>query len=129
VIIIAHSTQITGKVSELTAARALIGVGWEIAQPVVDEVYDLIGYHPVLNEYSRFQIKTIRRRADRDNQRVIYATKGNGEAYRADEVDYIVGVENDSVFLTETRNLKEYWQPSDSSKRWIELTSGEGDAK
>jgi hypothetical protein len=124
----AHTTQVTGRISELTAARALIGVGWQVAEPVVDEVYDLIGYHPQFG-YSKFQVKTIRRRADRDNQRVIYATKGNGEAYTKDEIDYLVGVEGNAAFLTEVRNIKEYWEPSDSSKRWIELVAEENETE
>lgn len=122
----AHETQIKGAVSELTVARALLSNGWEVSLPAVDEVYDLVIRDPFTHEFKTAQVKTIRRREDRGNDLVIYAKKGNGEAYCRDEVDYIVGVEGDDVYMFECTGKREYWATDQSAaKRWIKFTVNE----
>jgi hypothetical protein len=119
---LAHETQITGKLSELTAAKALMSVGWEVAEPTVPEVYDLVGRDPLNGKFARFQVKTVRNREDRGSL-VIYARKGNGEPYSPEDVDYILGVHGDKVYLTECTGQAEYWSvEATASKRWVELT-------
>lgn len=126
---IAHRSSVTGKVSELTAAMALINVGWEVTLPVVDEVYDLVGKDPVNGEFYRFQVKTIRKRTDRDGTwYVINGVRGNGRIYTDDEIDYMLGVdaETGDVYMTECRNLSEYWQRpggEGAKYRWVKLTA------
>ena len=122
----AHVTQVKGAVSELTAARALLSNGWMVASPVVDEVFDLVAQEPITGEFKRIQVKTIRRRADRGNEMVVYAKKGNGEAYTAHDCDYIIGVEGEDVYMFECTGKREYWAGDVSAaKRWIKFTADE----
>jgi hypothetical protein len=121
----AHHTQITGAVSELTAAKLLMEtMGYEVAKPLVDEVYDLLARDPANGNSYRIQVKTLRVRTDRDNALVIYAKKGNGKPYTPDEVDYIVGVQDNRAFMFECTGLTEYWSTETTAKkRWIELSA------
>lgn len=122
----AHETQVKGVVSELTAARALLSNGWGVSQPVVDEVYDLVIRDPLTGEFKTAQVKTIRRREDRGNELVIGSKKGNGEAYTPEEVDYIVGVEGETVYMFECTGKREYWASDQTAlKRWIKFTVDE----
>lgn len=120
----AHQTQVVGKVSEMTAALALISMGYEVAQPVIDEVYDLVAKDPINGEWQTFQVKTIRKRTDRNNEMVLYATKGNGDAYTKDDCDFLLGVDEQTVYMMEVRGIKEYWaSEATAAKRWVELTA------
>jgi hypothetical protein len=122
----AHGTQVTGAISELTVARALLSNGWEVSAPMVDEVYDLVARDPLTKDFKTIQVKTIRRRRDRNNELVIYATNGKGEPYTPDTCDYLVGVEGDTVYMTECVGIKEYWaSDAAASKRWVKFTVGE----
>lgn len=122
----AHETQVTGKLSEMTVARALLSNGWEVAQPEVDESYDLVARDPLTGEFKTIQVKTIRRRKDRNNEMVIYATNGKGKPYQPQDCDYIVGVEGDTVYMTECTGISEYWATDKAaSKRWVKFTVGE----
>ncbi|MBC1879425.1 hypothetical protein HCA33_05280 [Listeria seeligeri] len=112
----AHATSIRGEVSELTAASLLLTeLGWEVSRPIVAECYDLLGRDPETGEYHRVQVKTARRRADRDNQPVIYATKNSGEAYSTAEIDYIIGIEGSIGYFFKCRGKKEYWLNENNS--------------
>ena len=98
--------------------------GWEVAKPLIDEVYDFLARDPINGKAYRIQVKTLRIRADRDNALVVYARKGNGNAYTKDEVDYIVGVDGNRAFMFECTGLSEYWSTETTAKkRWIELSS------
>ena len=121
----AYKTLVTGAISELVAAKALMeGLGYEVSRPLVAEVYDLLARDPLKNEYARVQVKTLRIRADRDNALVVYARKGDGKPYTRDEVDYIVAVDCDRAFMFECSGLSEYWSTEQSAKkRWVELTA------
>lgn len=126
----AHETQVIGKISEMTAARALMHVGWEIAQPVVPEVYDLVGRDPANGQFQRIQVKTCRVREDRDGAIVVYARKGNGSPYTPQECELIAGVLGEKVYMFECRGLSEYWSTQETaSKRWVELTATEEGVK
>lgn len=107
---IAHSTTVTGGVSELIATAALLNAGWQISKPEVPEVYDRIGISPD-GVYVKLQIKTVRERNDRKGTPVVYATKGNGEPYTTDDCDYLVGVHGTNVYLMKCRCIGEYWKP------------------
>jgi hypothetical protein len=124
----AHETQITGAISELVAAKLLMEtLGYEVAKPLVPEVYDFLARDPVNGNAYRIQVKTLRIRQDRDNALVVYARKGNGSAYTKDEVDFIIGVDGNRAFMFECRNKSEYWSTEQTAKeRWIEL-SNEGE--
>jgi hypothetical protein len=102
-----------------------MSVGFEVAQPLVAEVYDLIGRDPLNGKFSTFQCKTVRNREDRGSL-VIYARKGNGEPYSPQECDYILGVYGNKVYMTECVGKSEYW--SSDGKRWVELNANEAEA-
>jgi hypothetical protein len=122
----AHETQVKGTVSELTAARALLNTGWEVSFPFAAEVYDLVAKDPINGEFKTIQVKTIRRREDRNNELVVYTTNGKGEPYSVEDCDYIAAVENETVYLFENTELKEYWASDQTAaKRWITLAGGE----
>ncbi len=120
----AHETQVIGAISELTAAKLLMeGLGYEVAKPLVPEVYDLLARDPSNGNSYRIQVKTLRIRADRDNALVVIAKKGNGKPYTPEEVDYIIGVDKDRAFMFECTGLSEYWSTEQTAKkRWIELS-------
>jgi hypothetical protein len=121
----AHETQITGAISELVAAKLLMEtLGYEVAKPLVPEVYDFLARDPINGKAYRIQVKTLRIRTDRDNALVVYARKGNGNAYTKDEVDYIIGVDGNRAFMFECVGHAEYWSTEQTAKkRWIELGS------
>lgn len=120
----AHETQVKGKLSEITVVKALLANGWEVAEPSVDEIYDIVAKDPLNGEWKTFQVKTIRRRRDRNNEMVIYATDGGGKAYQPQDCDYIVGVEGDIAYVTECTGIREYWATDKAaSERWVRLTS------
>jgi len=125
---LAHETQILGKVSEITAALALIANGWEVAEPVMAEEYDLVAKDPIDKKWRTFQVKSLRRRSDRNNEMVIVGRKNNGGTYQPSEVDYMLGVDtvNDVVYMVECSGLSEYWaSESTAAKRWVELSAKE----
>lgn len=120
----AHHTTITGRISELKAEAALASNGWEVSRPSVAEVYDLVGRNTETGEWATFQCKTIRKRTDRNNEMVIYTSKGNGQPYTKEDCDYIIGVDGDRVFMTECRGIKEMWvSEATVAEKWTELTA------
>jgi len=126
----AHETTITGGLSEMAATMALIANGWEIAKPVIPEVYDLIGKHSETGECRTFQVKTINRRFDRKGEYVISGKKSNGKNYTTKDCDFIVGVHGEAVYLTPCKGYAEYWaSESTIDKRWENLTSIKNEAE
>lgn len=121
----AHETQVIGAISELTAAKLLMeSLGYEVARPLVPEVYDLLARDPANGESYRIQVKTLRIRHDRDDALVVYGKKGNGKPYTPDECDYIIGVDGSRAFMFECTGLGEYWSTEQTAKkRWIELNN------
>jgi hypothetical protein len=119
----AHETQITGAISELKAAILLMeSLGYEVARPIVPEVYDFLARDPANGHAYRIQVKTMRIRQDRGNALVVIGRKGNGNAYTKEDCDYIVGVDGQRAFMFECTGLSEYWSTEQSAKtRWVEL--------
>lgn len=106
----AHDAHITGRVSELKAITALIANGYEVAEPVVAESYDLLVRKN--GETARVQVKTCRTREDRDAV-IVHAKRNNGEPYTVKDCDYLVGVLDDEVYMFECRGVSEYWVRQD----------------
>lgn len=123
----AHSSEVVGKYSELVARIALMASGWTVHKAETEEAYDILACDPLTGNYVKIQVKTIRQRADRGGDLVIYAKKGNGTTYDRAEVDYVVGIwaadgEIPRVYMLENRMLGEYWaSEATASQRWIEL--------
>ena len=97
-------------------------MGYEVAKPLVDEVYDFLARDPANGAIYRVQVKTLHIRPDRSNALVVFARKGNGQAYTPEEVDLIVGVDRNRAFMFECTGLTEYWSTEQTAlKRWITL--------
>lgn len=108
--------------SEINAALCLMADGWQVSEPIVDEVYDLKGFHPVTKEFARFQVKSLVTRTDRNGEMVIPGKKGNGEPYSPSEVDYMIGVTGTTAYMVKCSGLSEYWaSKSTAAKRWVKL--------
>lgn len=119
---IAHMSEVVGKVSEITARRALMNAGYIVAKTETDESFDVVFRDPLNKRWYTAQTKTIRQRSDRGNEYVVYAKKGNGEPYSRAEADYIIGVLGDKTYMFENREIGEYWSSeAKASERWIEL--------
>lgn len=107
------------------AQTALLAAGFEVAEPVAPEVYDLIIRNPKTGEYKRVQVKTVRVRDDRDGALVLYARKSNGEPYTTEETDLFAGVHGNDVYIFPCRGISEYWvNPDDAADKWT-LISGD----
>lgn len=118
----AHISQSIGAHSELRAQAALLANGYEIAKPIVPEVYDLVARCPYSGRWLTFQVKTARIREDRGGAIVVDAKRANGRVYSRLEADYIIGVVGEDVYLIENRELGEYWvTPENINRRWRRL--------
>ncbi|MBA9027563.1 hypothetical protein [Peribacillus huizhouensis] len=124
----AHVTEVIGVYSELAAELALMANGYVVSRTRTAEAFDLKAVDPVNGEEYKFQVKTIRKRADRNGELVVYATNGRGNTYSKSDVDYFIGVlaeegEVPRVFMFENREIREYWSSeARASKRWVELS-------
>lgn len=126
-IIIAHITEVVGAYSELVAEIALMANGYVVSRTRTAEPYDLKAVDPINGEEYKVQVKTIRKRSDRGNELVVYATNGRGKPYAKSDVDLFIGVlvaegEVPRVFMFENREIREYWaSEARATERWIEL--------
>lgn len=124
----AHVTTVIGAYSEIVAELALLANGYTVSRPRTPEPFDLKAEDPLTGREFKVQVKTIRKRNDRNGDLVVYATKGNGDRYEKSDVDYFIGVlgeegETPRVFMFENRNLREYWATeARACQRWIELS-------
>ena len=125
----AHVTERVGAYSELIVEASLIASGYlHVSRPATNEYYDLSATDRLTGEHVTFQVKTLKRRTDRDDSLVVVARRGDGSKYEVDEAaDYYVGVLVDDgeiprVFLMKNRNISEYWASEASAgERWVEL--------
>lgn len=115
----AYSTAVKGHNSEAIVEITLLAMGWEVSRPIVDEKYDLLVRMPGAgpNEFLRLQVKTIRRRADRKNEMVIYSTYGQGNPYTYEHCDYIVGVNETTFYMIPCDGRQEYWASDEKAER------------
>jgi hypothetical protein len=88
----------------------------------------LLATDPLNGQTYRLQVKTIRRRHDKNGELVVVATDGSGQPYAQSDIDYFVGVlveqgETPRIYMFENREgIKEYWASEQrASKRWHEL--------
>ena len=122
----AHETITKGRHSELLAQTALLANGWTVMESVAPEVFDLgITRSGMGSAFYRVQIKTARRRDDRNGEVVIYAKKNNGKPYTKEEADYFIGILDGEVYMFENRELSEYWCPAHAlGDKWTKLEIG-----
>lgn len=126
----AHVNERVGTYAELIAEAALLASGYiGVGKPTTAEYYDLSAIDPLTKKHVTFQVKTLKRREERDNNLVLFAKRGNGERYSEDEsADYYIGVLIDDgvfprVFAMEDRGISEYWaKETKASERWVELS-------
>lgn len=117
----AHYSQLTGYTSEKIVELGLMTMGWQVSRPVVDESYDLLVHKPDTppDQFLRLQVKTIRRRDDRKNEMVIYATNGRKRPYTKDDCDYLVGVEGTTFYFVPCIGQQEYWASDEkAAQKW-----------
>jgi hypothetical protein len=125
---LAHITEITGVYSELIAEVALMANGYQVSRTRTAEPFDLKAVDPLNGSEYKIQVKTIRKRADRNGELVVYATNGRGQTYSKSDVDLFIGIlveesEVPRVFMFENREIKEYWaSEARASNRWVELS-------
>lgn len=122
----AHQTITVGRHSELLATTALLANGWTVMESVAPEVFDLGITRPGMGrEFYRVQVKTARRRDDRNGEIVVYARKNKGGVYTKDEADYIIGILDGEVFMFENREIGEYWtNDANVDEKWTRLSTG-----
>jgi len=118
----AHEAITKGRYAELLAQTALLANGWSVAEPIAPEPFDLVARDPANGRWHRIQVKTARRRDDRNGEIVVYAKKSNGAAYTRDDCDLIIGVVDDEVYMFPNREISEYWvHPNTIESRWTKL--------
>jgi hypothetical protein len=118
----AHETVTKGRYAELLAQTALLANGWSVAEPIAPEPFDLVARDPIHGRWHRIQVKTARRRDDRNGEIVVYAKKSNGAIYTRDDCDLIIGVVDDEVYMFPNREIGEYWaHPNTIESRWTKL--------
>lgn len=112
-----------GAYSQLIASAALIANGWQVAEPIVPEVFDYLAKEPGGNEWLPVQVKTARWRASR-NSWVVSGTRSSGDAYQPEDVRYMVGVCGDgNVFIFDCVGYKEYWATPGKISKWLTVTT------
>ena len=98
--------------------------GYEVAEPVVAEPYDLLFRKKDDKRTYRAQVKTCRVRDDREDAIIVYAKKNNGDVYTKKDCDYIIGVLDDDVYIFDCRGIGEYWVTENTIKKnWTRLTN------
>lgn len=119
---LAHQSTIKGRNSELVVMTALLANGWEVAEPVAPESYDLVARAPDAADWVRIQVRTANVRRDRDNAIVVSGRKKDGKPFTPDDCEYIAGVLDDTVYLIECIGQSEYWATSETAQsKWLVL--------
>ncbi|MBX6362048.1 MAG: hypothetical protein IRZ03_18485 [Acidobacterium ailaaui] len=121
----AHITEQTGRKSELIAEQRLIENGYVVHEPVTREPYDLLVEDPVSGRFFKAQVKTVHIRPDRDHALVVMAKRTGGDRYSTDDVDWIIGVDGNDVYIIPHTGQSEYWAtPTSAAVRWHLLPEG-----
>ncbi|MRX54656.1 hypothetical protein GJU41_11800 [Bacillus idriensis] len=121
----AHHTTTRGRMSELIAQTALLENGYSVAEWIVPEASDIIAYDRANEQLMLIQVKTLRKRDDRNGEYVLYGRKNNGDKYSKADCSHFIGVYNTEVFLIENRgDIAEYWCPADKvDEKWQRLST------
>lgn len=124
----ASETGTIGTHAELIAMTALLAAGYEVAEPVAAESYDLVAKEPGTGVWRTFQVKTLRYRDDKGGDGgyyVLNGTRNNGVAYGPPDVDYMIGVAGDACYLVPCTGQSEYWAAAGAiDEKWRKLTVG-----
>ncbi|MGM0836008.1 MAG: group I intron-associated PD-(D/E)XK endonuclease [Bacillota bacterium] len=121
----AHDTITKGRHSELIAITALLANGYTVMEPCAPDVFDLGITRPGWTDFKRVQVKTARRRTDRNGEVVVYTRKNNGEPYSLEDADLFIGILDGAVYMFDNRGLSEYWCPADKlAEKWTKLETG-----
>lgn len=112
-----------GKHSELLAQTALLANGYTVMEPIVAEPFDIAVMRRGDKTAKLIQVKSIikRNKSGRDWY-VIRGKKNNGDVYTLDDCDYFIGVYDNCVYMTECREISEYWSAVDEVEtKWTRL--------
>lgn len=125
----AHSSTLTGGVSESIAQAMFMRHGFSVFTSLVPEAYDLIvGGKDAEgnNEMFTVQVKTLKIRHDREGQLVVKGAGGDRKPYSKSDVDYLFGVHlpTNTGFLIPNTEQVEYWAKDfeTARKKWTEFT-------
>lgn len=113
------TTGVTGTVSELIAACALLDNGFEVSKPLLVSVYDFLALDPITDKCLKIQVKTAYARKDRGEYIVVYSKKGDKKPYTLKEADFIVAVHGLDVYMFRNTGQREYWcKKSELGNKW-----------
>jgi len=113
--------------SELLAQAALLSAGWDVSVPSTPKPYDMVAERPATGERMYVQVKTARRRSDRNGEIVVYAKKNSGKIYTLDDCTHFITVLDTDVYLFENREISEYWSAADAvDSKWERLSIAMG---
>jgi len=112
------STSTIGRHSELLAMVALLADGWSVSEPTVPEAHDLLASKN--GQQMRVQVKTIKQREKGGvPYYVIRGLKNSGDVYSLSDCDAFIGVVGEHVYLTENREITDYWVKVDEvNEKW-----------
>jgi len=121
------SSNSKGKHAELLAATALLANGFVVMEPISPQPYDL-AIRRADGSTAYVQVKTAFLRDEKrygGEYLVVRGSKGNGDVYSKDEVDYFVAVWDGEAYIFPNRECSEYWiRPEQLSERWTKLERG-----
>lgn len=127
----AYESSNRGTHSELVAMTALLAAGYEVAEPVAAESYDIVAKEAGTGEWRTFQVKTLRLRTDKGRPYyVLNGTRNSGDVYRRADADYFIGVVDGAVYLVENTEQSEYWAAVDGvDGKWRRLAVNMNEAE
>lgn len=105
------------------AEAALSNAGYTLLVPSSTEPFDLAITKRGTNRLERVQVKTIiKRERNGIEYFVMRGIRGSGAVYTQEDADYMVGVIDGKVYMTQCRAISEYWCRADNvATKWREL--------
>lgn len=114
-----------GRHTELLAQTALLANGWTVLEPIAAEPFDLAITKIGSRKTHYVQVKTSFRRKEKryaGEYVVVRGSKGNGDVYKKDEVDYFVTVVDNDVYIFPNQEKSEYWVKKEHvDVKWTKL--------
>lgn len=102
---------------------ALLSNGYEVAEPIMPSPADL-WVRDVDGNFFTAQVKSARKRDDRNGEIVAYTSNGKGDAYSKDDVDLFIAILDGEAYMFPNRQIKENWVTKNTiESRWTKLTT------
>lgn len=121
---LANTSLTKGTHSQLIASAALLANGYLISEPLAPDTMDFVIKKKEEPGWKTVQVKSIYYRTDKNKDYyVVYSRKGDKTCYTPAEVDVIVGVYGDEIYLIDNIGNQEYWsQPHQAPLKWTKLS-------